>query len=645
MERILYFDYCANFILLVLLFTTLYRRMTTGRSNKVYIELMILGLLQTTADIFSVMADVPGPGNLEMKWATNSLYLLFHSMSAPMYMIYLLVLSDSDHKMKLFQRLIFSVPFLCALAVMIANIWNRKLFYFDEEGRYMRGELFWVLYLCAFLYSLFGVYNVFHYRRHYGRNRFLALFSMFPLLLGALLIQLLRPELLLEMFANAMGLMLISTLVQRPEDFIDTDTGLGRQSAYVYAMQHSMNNGKPLAIVTLDLTNYNSLHEVLRYSGTREMVREIASKLKSFNRENNYEGVLYYVGEGRFRFVLDYKHLDKAEEVADRLNRSMKPAVTIQGMELNLVALVCVIRSPEDIHDAETLISFEEDLNVKYYTGEVRYAKDLYQSQRYHIKRDIDAIIENALANHYFEVYYQPIYAIDEHRFNSAEALLRLKDPEYGFVSPEIFIPASEKSGAIHKIGAFVMEEVCRFIASEEYAGLGIDYIEVNLSVTQCMRNNLADEIMNVMRKYQVAPEQINLEITETAASFSQNILMENIEALTSEGILFSLDDYGTGYSNMRRIASMPFHIVKLDKSFANERQNRKLTIVLENTVHMIKSMNMKIVVEGVETAELVKRFSDLKCDYIQGFYYSRPVPKDEFVKFLLEKQGQAARG
>ena len=95
----------------------------------------------------------------------------------------------------------------------------------------------------------------------------------------------------------------------------------------------------------------------------------------------------------------------------------------------------------------------------------------------------------------------------------------------------------------------------------------------------------------------------------------------------------------------MRRIASMPFHIVKLDKSFANERQNRKLTIVLENTVHMIKSMNMKIVVEGVETAELVKRFSDLKCDYIQGFYYSRPVPKDEFVKFLLEKQGQAARG
>ncbi|MBQ8983261.1 MAG: EAL domain-containing protein [Lachnospiraceae bacterium] len=637
LDYILYFDYCANFILIILLATTLYRGMTTGRANKVYIEMLILGLLQTSTDIFSIVADRMGPEYIEFKYATNTLYLLFHSMSAPMYLIYLLVLSDTDHKLTLLRKSLFSLPFACSFLVLILNFWNQKVFYFNTEGEYIRGPWFWVLYLSALLYSIFEIYNVFRYRKHYGRDRFFALFGMFPLLISALAIQLVQPYLLMEMFANAIGLLLISMLVQRPEEFIDTETRLAKSSAYGHGMRHTMSNGKPSTVIVMNLMNYSSLREVLGYQGTQDLIRKISDKLIAYNRKSNDEAVLYYLGDGRFRYVLDYRHLDRADEVAGALNKSFKTDVKQQSMELNLVCLTCVIRIPEDIRDPEDLFSFEEDLDMKYYTGEVLYAKDLYQKSRYTIKRNIDSIIENALATHQFEVYYQPIYAVEEQRFNSAEALLRLKDPEHGFISPEIFIPAAEKSGAIHKIGAFVMEEVCKFIASDEYRHLGLDYIEVNLSVTQCMRNNLADEIIHTMKQYDILPDQINLEITETAASFSQNTLMDNINTLTSEGIAFSLDDFGTGYSNMRRIASMPFRIVKLDKTFANEQHNRQLTIVLESTIQMIKAMNMKIVVEGVETAELVTQFSKLECDYIQGFYYSRPIPRDEFVSFIIE--------
>ena len=206
-------------------------------------------------------------------------------------------------------------------------------------------------------------------------------------------------------------------------------------------------------------------------------------------------------------------------------------------------------------------------------------------------------------------VYYQPIYSVREQRFNSAEALLRLKDEKYGFISPEIFIPAAEKSGAIHKIGAFVLEEVCRFIASEEYKMLNIDYIEINLSVAQCMENNLASQVLETLDKYNVLPSQINLEVTETAASDSQKTMIENLSALNDAGISFSLDDFGTGYSNMRRIASLPLDIVKLDKSFADLEGNPRLQIVLHNTIKMIKDMDMQIVVEGVETENVVKQF------------------------------------
>ena len=152
------------------------------------------------------------------------------------------------------------------------------------------------------------------------------------------------------------------------------------------------------------------------------------------------------------------------------------------------------------------------------------------------------------------------------------------------------------------------------------------------------MKPQLADDVIQILNKYHVSVNQINLEITETAASYSQNTMMENIEKLVQAGVSFSLDDYGTGYSNMQRIASMPFHIVKLDKSFTNTYNDTKMMIVLENTIRMIKDMDMKIVVEGIETKESMKQFSALECEYIQGYYYSKPIPKQEFIEFIIEE-------
>ena len=154
------------------------------------------------------------------------------------------------------------------------------------------------------------------------------------------------------------------------------------------------------------------------------------------------------------------------------------------------------------------------------------------------------------------------------------------------------------------------------------------------------MQSDLVEHIINILEKHGVRPEQINLEITETAASVSQQALNDNINALTDAGIKFSLDDFGTGYSNMQRVASLPLDIVKLDKSFTELKDNPKLGIVLRNTINMIKDMDMKIVVEGIETKEMVDNFSDMKCEYIQGFYFSKPVPKNEFVRFIRKNEG-----
>ena len=151
------------------------------------------------------------------------------------------------------------------------------------------------------------------------------------------------------------------------------------------------------------------------------------------------------------------------------------------------------------------------------------------------------------------------------------------------------------------------------------------------------MDKNLADKILSVCKKYGVNPSQLNLEITETASIFTQRNMIKNINRLFETGYSFSLDDFGTGYSNLVRIASLPLNIVKLDKSFTWTENSEDLKIILENTINMIKKMNMKIVVEGVETEEMLKCFKDLGCEYIQGYYFSKPLPEYDFINYIKD--------
>lgn len=639
MGKIIYFDYCALIILAILLISTVFRKMVRGRLNRYFLAMLVFSIITVIADIWAIQLDELGPGNIVVKYIAHTIYLLVHNFTPLLYILYLVAQTDTWHKLNQsrFQKTLLFAPMILVTAGFMINPFRHIIFYLDENDYYTRGSHFLLLYVSVLIYSVFGICYIIRYRKLFSKRRFSALLSIFPLMMAAVVIQFFYSRLVVEMFAITCGLLYISMMVQRPEEIIDTETGLGKLSAYVTDMKRAFLNGKPMKVIMINIVNYETLRDMLGYDSMNEVLGEIANKLAELNHKYGIESDLYYLGVGKFRFVVDYRHFDKTEETAELINTLMKRGYRFKQMELNLVFHICVANCPEDIGDVDSLLAFGNDLNAQAYTGEVFSAAKLYKKEYYDIRKDMDRIIEQALADHKFSVYYQPIYSVNEQRFHSAEALLRLQDEKYGFISPEILIPAAEKSGAIHKIGTYVLEEVCRFIASEEYQALKLDYIEINLSVAQCMRNDLAEQVMGILNKYQVRPDQINLEVTETAASYSQKMMQENLNALHAAGISLSLDDFGTGYSNMRRIASLPFHIVKLDKSFVNEEDNPRLQIVLKNMIKMIKAMDMKIVVEGIETERLVEQFSNLKCEYIQGYYYSKPIPKEEFIAFLKQ--------
>jgi EAL domain-containing protein (putative c-di-GMP-specific phosphodiesterase class I) len=510
-----------------------------------------------------------------------------------------------------------------------------KIFYLGLRDEYIRGSWFIWLYIIVCGYMIFAVVYLFKFRILFNHKQFVSLLMTFPLLIIAVVVQLFLPSFPVEMFATAIALLFIAVMIKPPEEFINNSTGLNNFNAYVEDMKRGFMIERPCRLIMVNVSNFMSLKSMLGYDRMAKLLRRIAGVLIDTNSKYGLHAELYYIDTGKFRIMVKPRFYGQVEAAANEINELFKTSLGIGETDINVLAYVCVTDCTSDVSDFETLMAFENDLMKKQFTGDVVHASDIIRKQRYDILLNIDSILDEAFAKNQFSVYYQPIYSVNENRFNSAEALLRLKSEKYGFIPPDIFIPAAEGSGAIHRIGDFVLEEVCKFVSSEEFKELGIDYIEVNLSVVQCMQKDLAKNVIATLKKYNVSPDKINLEITETAAAYSEQIMDANIQQLTQAGIKLSLDDFGTGYSNMERIASLPLHIVKLDKTFSNLEDSKNLMIVLKNTIRMIKDMDMKIVVEGVETQELVKRFSDFKCDYIQGYYFSRPIPKDEFVSFV----------
>ncbi len=260
-------------------------------------------------------------------------------------------------------------------------------------------------------------------------------------------------------------------------------------------------------------------------------------------------------------------------------------------------------------------------------------------------RNSIEDIIRQAIKDKAFDVYYQPILCVAEGKFTSTEALVRLKLPEgANYISPEDFIPVAEKCGVIQDIDDIVFEKVCSFIARENLSSYGIKTVEVNLSGNEVVDRQTYVRLMNKMEKYHVPPKFINFEITETAYINNDEMFKENVQKLKELGSSFSMDDFGSGYSNLLELLKMDYALVKMDKEFiwncldSGKPENMKM---LEYSISFLMDYGLHVLAEGVETIEQAQLLIDMGVEYLQGFYYSRPIPENEYIEFLKAQKGE----
>lgn len=638
MGKSISFDIAALVLLLILVNSCYVRKMTSGISNRIFMIIVLVSIASTLFDIAAVTLDNAQSDNIAALYTAHSGYMITHFLSAPLHLLFVISLTDTWHilRKRIGLQILLVIPLVVMFVALVVNAGNQMIF--SVENGYTRGPLFGMMYVATALYIVFDIVYIVRYRNLFNFGRLVAIATVIPIGLVAMLIQLFNPRTLVEMFCGAISLLIVSIGIQRPEDYIDSFTQLTKYSAYVYDMKRAFRNEKHVRVIMLNIGNFRAVQAMVGFDSAMDVLKEVTGKIREINKKMGGNADLYYLDNGRFRIVFSGKFRDKAESIAEALNQELKQKIELNGLDINLTPYIVLANCPEELADFRLLMSFGADFHLRTpYTGQIIRACEMYNQNQLDIQNNIDGIIERALEHGSFEVYYQPIYSIAQGKFVSAEALIRLFDPKHGFISPETLIVSAEQNGAIHRIGEFVFEKVCQFIASDEFAGLGLNYIEVNLSVAQIMNGDLPDTYLAIMNKYHVTPDKINLEITETAAAYAQKVMTDNLEKLKQAGISFSLDDYGTGYSNMQRVIQLPLKIIKLDKSFVNTKNNPKVWIFLRNTVKMLKDMDMEIVVEGVETQEMLDVFSDLKCDFIQGYFFSKPIPRDDFVAFITE--------
>lgn len=351
---------------------------------------------------------------------------------------------------------------------------------------------------------------------------------------------------------------------------------------------------------------------------------------------------VFRFGSDQFCVIVD-KNSDHLEALGEQIQeRFHHPWYDESQTPVMMSASVCCIECPRDAVDYRELIEvidYSMSIAKKTRKGLVTRAGEIDLDK---IKNDkaIEKAVKLAIDRDELMVYYQPIFSVTKGVYNSAEALVRLHDDEMGWISPEDFIPIAEKNGLIVEMGELILEKVCRFIHDFKLSETTVEYIEINISPVQLVQVNFVERVKAIMEKYGVTPNQINIEITETATMNSSSTVSNNIAKLVDYGISLSLDDYGSGNANIDYINRMPFKIIKLDKYIIwDSFKNSKAGITLEYTIRMLNALELFIVAEGVETEDMRTQLAEYGCHYMQGWYYSKAVPDVEFVK-LLEAQG-----
>jgi diguanylate cyclase (GGDEF)-like protein len=390
-----------------------------------------------------------------------------------------------------------------------------------------------------------------------------------------------------------------------------------------------------IALHHVNVDRFKDVNDTLGHAAGDLIIETVARRLRRVAGEHD---VAARIGGDEFVLMqVDLADAAAAEQRASAIARAIREPITIDGHRMAVTASIGVALAPRDGESATRLMK-SADLALDRAKAEGRDCVRFFSAAldaELHGRLAIETALREGIERNWFELHFQPLFDLPQRRLAGFEALLRLRAPTGGYISPAAFIPVAEDMGLIGRLGAFALEQACR---------AAVDWPEplrvaVNLSPAQFGGASVCDTVAAALAASGLPAHRLELEITESLLLHDTDAVLAELHKLKALGVAIAMDDFGTGYSSLSYLWRFPFDKIKIDQAFmaAYDRDDRNVEQVIRTIVALGRSLALRITVEGVENERQLRFVEALRCDQAQGFFLKRPMPGAEVASFILE--------
>ena len=655
---VLYFNYVAIILQTIIIIINFIYNNLPSRSSRLYKLLAFSALVN---GIFNTMlySFLPYATQAESLLFFKILILLngvFSCFLSPVYFIFTVSLTHEQMRFEKVHYLVTLIPMVATILLIISSPFTHFVAYLDENGTYYENYGLIISYLVNVFYIFFAFAHLLRHKDRVSQKQRIIVTAYTIILLISILFQLLVRHILVMQLANSLAIFLMYFSLRNPGELTDRNSGCYNRTAFreVFFTKHLTSKKYSMGIAKI--SNFDIVKQNLGTSNAWYLLRQTIQDIEKITGWTDF----FYLYRDTFVFVhsekkiVDYIletikdyvpspmeiHAEDGEFSASKVTISFKFRLfRISSLaNLKIEDLISSMKNPSD----KLIDLLEFTTSNKNFSDE--NIKEINQDsiKEYQETVTIQQSVQKAIKDDSFEVYLQPIFDLKSQKFTGAESLLRLKNSDGTFIPPSRFIHEAELNGTLLTLGDISLRKTCEYINKSKLLDLGIEKVNINLSIIQCMQENIVEHLTSILSEYCIPHTMIRFEITETLMTTDPQRLKQVMDELSQTGIEFALDDYGTGYSNTSRLLEYPFCEIKFDKSFVDSTiKDMKNAIPLKHLMNMVKDTGRIVLVEGVETKEMADLIKDYGGDLIQGYYYSKPLALEDFVKTVTERNLQ----
>lgn len=408
-----------------------------------------------------------------------------------------------------------------------------------------------------------------------------------------------------------------------------------------FAMSQAKRHNKKIAVMFLDMDRFKVVNDSLGHIAGDILLQKISKRLQLCIRDSD---TLARVGGDEFNLMLpDITSRGDVSNLIRKITQSLEEPFMVEGNEVYVTFSIGTAIYPEDGDSSETLIK-HADMAMYNIKGKGKNGHEFFSDHMkvlFQSNLSIENGIRKAILENQFEVYFQPQYEVKLERISGVEALIRWNHPEKGLISPNDFIPLAEETGLINAIGEWMLDASCHILHDwiEASSVLSNIKLAVNIAASQIGTDHFVEFVLATLDKYDLRPEQLELEITENTLMQDMELVVGKLKQLAARGVLFAVDDFGMGYSSLSYLQTLPLNNLKIDRSFISTiKLPGDKNSIITAIVAMAKEMGLNIVAEGVESKVQIEYVKAIGCPTVQGFWYGRPMPTEQMQVIALEQ-------